>query len=756
MRCFCAAYLWATLAVFSVCAYAQTQTQTSPYTDNGKSVFRQPPGFKCKVDDSNSIRTLLECSAAPGSLSLNLNSRQIDVIKEGAFKDLIVPLIDLSNNTLETLPKNTLCGTNDGAKNVTTLILDHNELTTLEVGVFTGCDNLVDLSVQYNRKLTGVFQNGLLKDASLTLKYVRLNGHGLVQLYCGWLDGLVGLHELSLRDGAISLLVESFPKSLGANLTLLDLSYNKIHTIPKTSLLGNLTKLEKLLLRSNELVDVRSLNFDSNPKLSTLDLTLNNITVLSEGSLLGLSNLTSLRSLDLSSNHMSSIDKSVFGTTIWPYLTTLKLSNNSLTVLDADLFKGLSNVTDLLLMNNKIKTIDANAFQGMAHLIALRIRGNALSSLTQSMFATANQTLETLDLSHNGITSVANGTFADMTKIRSLDLSFNAITSLPDNTFGCCGSNLVVLRLQNNRLTSLGKRLTDALSPVRLVLFSIANNPLSCCSLQPWLDERFKSIMNSVSSPEAPDYNCTDLGVVYSTPSFSSSDDTQLSIPCTFGRYGEWSQWRCQCDAGSKVVSRLYRTRDCTLPSPAHVSKGCIASEQGRPSELGESCDCSTVEPSTATQMITSTAESETATTTIVHTETHPAPTSQPKITPTSKIIHSSQTYQSTMGAMFLAVLFATLGVSGMYWLHNWAASTGTVLSYSTLPKPLSSLSDTISNAFSSLTDGNYRSGSGSSSGGAYSPVSGSSSGSYRGSAGMDNSFSEAAERQYDRIINGP
>ncbi|KNC81675.1 hypothetical protein, variant [Sphaeroforma arctica JP610] len=696
----------------------------------------------------------MSCVAAPGSLSLNLDMRNLDKVAEGAFKGLTVPLIDLSHNNLKTLPGNTLCGNATGAQSVLTIVLDHNFLSTFDVNTFAGCANLTDLSVQYNAELKGPFPNDMLKDSALTLQFIRMSGHGMTVLPVEWLEGLEGLHELVLREGPLTTITNPLPKALGTNLTRLDLSHNRINTLPSACMISNLTKLEALQLRANAIADVKSLRFDHTLSVSTVDLTMNKITTLEEGCLYRLNALKGLRSLDLSGNGLHTIAQSVFGNSSWPHLTTLNLAHNALTRIDIPLFKGLGNLTDLVLSYNQIAVIEPTVWTGLAHLLALRLRGNALKALLNHTLDDVRPTLETLDMSHNQIQSVATDVFVNMTKLRTLDLSFNNIASLPDDTFGCCGSNLVDVRLESNRLTSLSEQLTHALLPAHMTMFSIARNPLSCCTLRPWLDGRFKEIMTSTTSASSPDYNCTDMGEVYTTPSFGSSNDTALHLECTFGRYGPWTEWGCQCEDGFKEVSKQYRQRDCDTPAPLHASKGCIASGQGDAFEKGEACDCATVVPTTTTMASTATTQTQTGTS--APTETAPIPTPiaatpTPSPQPTH---HKSSGFVSTIKSMFLSLLFVGLVVSVMYLIHNWAIVHGHELSLSDL-SPRNLLA-TLQTLFHSITRQTTSATPRPAAANGYTAVPGGGYGgaSYTDSSGMDNSFSAAADRQYQRIVN--
>ena len=113
----------------------------------------------------------------------------------------------------------------------------------------------------------------------------------------------------------------------------------------------------------------------------------------------------SITSLDLSDNSISSISSGTFAQL--PTLTSINLSGNSLTSVPPGLPAGL---TALDLSDNSIGSLPDEAFNGLAEM-------------------------ETLDLSDNSVGSLPDGVLNGLAQLTALDFSDNSIGSLPDGVF---------------------------------------------------------------------------------------------------------------------------------------------------------------------------------------------------------------------------------------------------------------------------------------------------------------------------------
>jgi len=111
--------------------------------------------------------------------------------------------------------------------------------------------------------------------------------------------------------------------------------------------------------------------FSSLSNLEELDLTGNQISILSDKAFEGLSGLTDL---NLSNNQIITLPDKAFGGLSG--LRNLNLAINQISILSDKAFEGLSGLTDLNLSDNQIITLPDKVFEGLSGLRELRLVGN--------------------------------------------------------------------------------------------------------------------------------------------------------------------------------------------------------------------------------------------------------------------------------------------------------------------------------------------------------------------------------------------
>ncbi|XP_012217251.1 leucine-rich repeats and immunoglobulin-like domains protein 3 [Linepithema humile] len=159
-------------------------------------------------------------------------------------------------------------------------------------------------------------------------------------------------------------------------------------------------------------------------------------------------------------------------------LDRLDLSHNKLKTLEADSFKGLSNLTYLDLCDNLLSQLSPQAFLALPALRSLKMRGNRLSVSALSALRGLKR-LEELDLSsnlllgpmgpnllpqmprlhfltmsENGLINVQQGALMGLRNLTYLSLSHNQIDVLEDYSFKYL-STLTRLNLANNRIVAV-------------------------------------------------------------------------------------------------------------------------------------------------------------------------------------------------------------------------------------------------------------------------------------------------------------
>ena len=143
-------------------------------------------------------------------------------------------------------------------------------------------------------------------------------------------------------------------------------------------------------------------------------------------------------------------------------ITSLNLSNQSITALKAGDFDGLSSLTSLSLARNTLSSLPADIFPGLSSLNSLDLGSNELSNLPTDVFSGLSS-MSRLNLSHNSLDSLSANTFSDLSSLTGLDLGNNQLSSLPAGIFSGL-SSLNWLSLSSNQLSSLPDGIFSSLS----------------------------------------------------------------------------------------------------------------------------------------------------------------------------------------------------------------------------------------------------------------------------------------------------
>jgi len=322
---------------------------------------------------------------------------------------------------------------------------------------FSGLSGLREMSVQtFNNMVSAAIILEVEEDAFTGLNDLRklnFTHNNLWTLPKGVFCGLSGLTALNLSVNYLQDLNDlgfssSELRACRIPLRSLDLSFNSLSKLPSKSL-GQLRKLEKLNLASN------------------------NLNVVEDGAL---DELSALISLDISGNKLVALPPDLLSQT--KYLQELYLSNNSLSVLAPGLFDGLQHLLVLNLSQNDIGNdwLTQETFSSCVRLVALDISHNRLSRMDPNVLSSLTS-LQVLDLSHNQLHTVQGNTFLSQHNLHILRLSHNSLDHLHPQSFAGL-SVLSSLTLEKNSLTNLPKDLLQNCS-IALVDLSLASNLFS-------------------------------------------------------------------------------------------------------------------------------------------------------------------------------------------------------------------------------------------------------------------------------------
>ncbi|XP_057375443.1 insulin-like growth factor-binding protein complex acid labile subunit [Daphnia carinata] len=280
------------------------------------------------------------------------------------------------------------------------------------------------------------------------------------------------------------------------------------------TLINGTEGLNELSLVACGLAFIANATFNYHSNLERLDLSQNQLTVLSQDMLTG---LIRLRSLDLSSNKLTLIDGAL-ETLIT--LEQLNLRGNALVALGPDIFKGLNRLQFLNVDGNRIGAIAESAFQGLGQLAHLVLSSNPLDEIQhvdlfaarpayvdlssaglQSVPSLIARYVRDLRLSGNNFSRLHRGDFESVPQVRLLVLDDSHIQEIEEDALGRMdlleqlslngnqlasipaslpSTSLSALHLEANRITALqagdfvGLRRLDQLHLARNVIVSIA------------------------------------------------------------------------------------------------------------------------------------------------------------------------------------------------------------------------------------------------------------------------------------------
>ncbi|XP_043852538.1 toll-like receptor 8 [Dromiciops gliroides] len=292
-----------------------------------------------------------ECTSYGKALDLSLNS--IFFINHNLFESFhdIVCLNLSSNGNAQVLNGSEFSSIN----RTKYLDLSRNRLDFDDDGAFQELQELEVLDLSNNEhyfRIAGITHRlGFIQNLT-QLKVLNLSQNGIFTLTENQLISK-SLKELVFKGNRLDILwkkedksyIEIFKKLY--NLTRLDLSFNRLPTIPTEAFLNLPRSLEELRLNNNH--------------LSVFNWT-------------SLQYFYSLRLLDLQSNSLSSITLDISNSSV----QTLLLGKNKISYLPDDLFSNAKGLYQLDLSYNHIKMINKSTFHMNAsnHLKILNLRGN--------------------------------------------------------------------------------------------------------------------------------------------------------------------------------------------------------------------------------------------------------------------------------------------------------------------------------------------------------------------------------------------
>lgn len=411
----------------------------------------------CKLLNLTAARAF---AALPKLHALTLNTRnsawgQANKLQlaDGIFGGLAeLQVLNVADNNIRALPENVFCP----LRSMTTLNVSHNRIRSATDLGFQSCgdDHLTQLKVidlSYNELFT--INASWTRSDLRSVHVVLLQRNNLTKIQVGVFDGMPSLKVLNLSSNHLETLPgDVFAKN--TNLQELHLQDNKFYQLP-VELFAQLGELLVLDLSGNQLSShyVDTAIFSNLQRLVVLNLGNNALTRIDESTF---AHLNFLQILDLKNNSIGFIDDQTF--VPLTNLHTLNLGGNRLHIINNDVFNGLFVLSRLVLNNNLITVIESHAFNNCSSLKELDLSSNQLNDIPTAVSALSM--LRSLDLGENRISVMANDSFRNLNQLTGLRLMDNLLTNV---TVGCLFDlpKLNVLNLARNKIQTIERGAFD-------------------------------------------------------------------------------------------------------------------------------------------------------------------------------------------------------------------------------------------------------------------------------------------------------
>ncbi|KAG5897140.1 hypothetical protein JTB14_025093 [Gonioctena quinquepunctata] len=349
------------------------------------------------------------------NLTIDFFNSSITDIADIFFWNVQCSLLNLSHNNLSILDKIIFSGS----------AIEYLDLSFSEIG-FISTDFFMNLKPFPTVNLKGNY----LKNVKDICKYTKfsvidLSYNMMDSIGPDAFDGCSELHTLHISNSRISK-IEPGTFSKLASLRKLDLSYNRFTLVDRNTF-SNLRNIEEIDISGNYL-EIIGTNAFSKSIVSDLRFFNTTIGIIKHKAFNGLSKLMIL---NISGTGIKNVEDYAFFDL--PALKTIDMSNNNITIISSNTFSNLP-ISDLLLNGNRIKIIQSRAFDNMYFMKFLNLSLLGIQEMESSAFSSLKQ-LDTIDLRGNNISELKTNVFSDLFVSR-IHLSGNNITNLaPINNY---------------------------------------------------------------------------------------------------------------------------------------------------------------------------------------------------------------------------------------------------------------------------------------------------------------------------------
>lgn len=449
------------------------------------------------------------CQELPSLKVLNLQHNELSHLSDKTFvfcKSLVE--LHLMSNSIQTIQNNPF----QNLKNLIKLDLSHNGLSSTKLGTQIQLENLQELLLSNNKIHTlrheelGFLGNSTLKKLELSSNQIKefspgcfhtigrlvglsLNnaqlGPNLTEKLCLELSN-TSIHNLSLSN--VQLCSTSNVTFFGlkwTNLTMLDLSHNKLNVIGNNSFAW-LSHLEYLFLEYNNIEHLPSHAFYGLSSVRYLNLRhsfvkqSNSLALIPKIDDLSFQWLDGLEYLDMDDNSFSGIKSNMFTGLIKLKYLSLSNSFTSLHILTNETFLSLAHspLLRLNLTKNKISKVESGAFSSLSYLKVLDLGINEIGQELTGQEWRGLANIVEIYLSYNKNLQLTSNSFALVPSLQRLMLrrvSLKNVSSSPSPFHSL--HNLTILDLSNNNIANINEELLEGLE--KLEILDLQHNNLA-------------------------------------------------------------------------------------------------------------------------------------------------------------------------------------------------------------------------------------------------------------------------------------
>ncbi|XP_021359495.1 leucine-rich repeat neuronal protein 1-like [Mizuhopecten yessoensis] len=445
---------------------------------------------------------------------LTLAGNMITSIPNGAFSNITVNVLDLSDNRLAQISDNAFQGL-------------ESSLTILKLGGDKTATNPPSLSY--------TFLTSLVELLELDLRYFRLT-----TIDQNTFPRLTKLNALKLQTMKIQSILENGFQDKFPVLKKLEIVGNTMMGNVPVSALRFLTTLNHLTLQQNNISYVAFASFETLTNLVVLDLSHNEITTLGTDCFKGL--YSKLEFLSLFLNKLDQTQLQPIYTQNWTVLEQLNIANNMVTDIPTGFFLKMQSLAYLNLNDNKLTTIKTTYFTALPSIHQIDLNYNPIAAIEDGSFSQV-PTLKQLDMEHfnsinpsqrinfttasvrglenslerlnlmqtllmqdeawkaiktltrltqlvlhgSGLTAIPHLVFSDHVHLFYLDLSNNQISVVQQETLHGLQDVLQTLDLQHNRIPSIDECVLKGFNALSLLYLN--DNPTHCNCTMKWLKD---------------------------------------------------------------------------------------------------------------------------------------------------------------------------------------------------------------------------------------------------------------------------